>query len=59
MPVCVPCLYGYRIMVELKEEVSRYLRFCNDERYRESLEYETLDCIHGKRFGHCVKEMAA
>jgi putative transposase len=39
-------LKDYRTMTELKDGLTRYLRFYNSERYHQSLEYETPDALY-------------
>lgn len=43
-------LKDYRTMPELKEGLARYIRFYNDKRFHQSLEYETPDTIYASRF---------
>lgn len=43
-------LKDYRTMTELKDGLTRYLRFYNSERYHQSLEYETPDAIYWSKF---------
>jgi putative transposase len=43
-------LKDYRTMIELKEGLSRYMKFYNSERFHQSLEYETPDTIYGSKF---------
>jgi putative transposase len=45
----------YRTMTELKDGLSRYIKFYNSERFHEALDYETPDTIYESRFS--VREL--
>jgi len=52
-------LKDYKDLRELREGISRYVRFYNSERFHQSLGYATPDSIYASRFSVGEQENAA